>query len=748
MSKASGSKTGGLASSRRRIVVLGIILTGWMLAIVGRLAWIQIVHHDYYAGLARRGQRIVKSTLPLRGNIYDREGKILAMSVITESLLIDQVLFNDVQLSDKEKKKGVAKETKIAEKRERALTSLVGILGMTRAELEPMLVGVNKHFWVKRNLPPAMAEAVDEQLRKLDLKGITLIEEEQRDYPYQRLAAHLLGYLGVNEKSNEWIGRAGIEQLLNHELTGRPGEYAQLVSAGGTPYQRDYLPPRHGNAVYLTIDHALQRKAEFVLQQAVERHRAKGGGIVIMEPGTGDILALANYPTYDPNQIDANVASATSYVNQAVVSPYEPGSIFKIITYAAAIDQGIIRPEEMIDCGNGQIAIGSRVIRDTHSYGRISIADSFAKSSNVGAIKIAQRLGRETFHRYIRDFGFGAVTGLGLPAESPGIVHAPTKWRPDSIGSVAIGQEISVTLIQAVTAVAAIANNGVMVQPRIVSKLVGANGIPFEQPARSAPRAVIKPETARQMVRLLERVVTDGTGRHAVQLEGYTAAGKTGTPQKPGPSGYTPGRYMPSFLGFVPAENPRFAIVVMIDEPSNGSYYGGVVAAPVFTMLAEAALSGGNVPPDEQHYRERLEQLVQRSAAAGAAEGLADGDELSGGGEPPLQRSALIPGGIAVPAPAQVGSVGPAVGPNSATGGAAKPTANGLSTTLVKSPPVGNGSEPTMPDLRGQGMKSVIKICSRLGLKLRFNGNGVVVKQSPAPGVRVSPGAECRIDLQ
>ncbi|MFM8395198.1 MAG: penicillin-binding protein, partial [Acidobacteriota bacterium] len=660
------------------------------------------------------------------------------------SLLIDQVLFNDVQLSDKEKKQPGAKERKIAEKQASAVANLSGLLGMAESDLARMLVGANKHLWIRRNLPAEMAEAIREQLELHDLKGITLVEEEQRDYPYQHLAAHLLGYLGVNNESDERIGRSGIEQMMNHDLTGGKGEYTQLVTATGEPYHREDLPPRHGNSIYLTIDHALQRKAEHLLQQAVEQHRAKGGGLVIMEPGTGDILALANYPTYDPNQIDANVASATAYVNQAVVSPYEPGSIFKIITYAAAIDQGIIKPDEMIDCGNGQISIGSRIIRDTHSYGRITIADSFAKSSNVGAIRIAQRLGKETFHRYIRDFGFGTLTGIGLPAESPGIVHAPVKWRPDSIGSVAIGQEISVTLIQAVTAVAAIANNGLLVQPRLVRKMVGANGVPFEEPDRPQPREVVKPETARQMVKLLERVVTDGTGRHAVRLEGYTAAGKTGTPQKPGRSGYEPGRYMPSFLGFVPADKPRFAIVVMIDEPSNGSYYGGVVAAPVFSMIAEAALRGESILPDEQNYRERLEQVVKRATKGGGASGLpdmpdlADGDEVLEGAGVTSQRSALIPGGMA---PAETVPVVQPAAPSPKRDASAPASER-------RAAPVANGSEPTMPDLRGQGMKSVIRACGDLGLKLRFNGNGVVVRQYPAAGARIRPGDECRMDLQ
>ncbi len=705
-----------------------MLIVAWMAIIIVRLAFVQIVKHEYYLEIADDLHGNITNTLPQRGVIYDRHGNILAMSVIKESLLIDQVLFDQVMLTDRERAKGLERETKLAQKRSYAVDKIAPILEMSHTEFEQMLIGSNRHLWIRRNLTPLMAEAIHGHLKSYDLKGLKLVEEEQRSYPNQELAAHLLGYLGATEKSDKRVGRAGIEQILNDQLTGREGEYRETVNATGVAYERTYLDPRHGSTVYLTIDHALQRRAELILRQAVEQHGAKGGGIVIMQPGSGEILALANYPTFNPNRIEAQVASSSAYVNQAIVTPYEPGSIFKTITYAAAIDQGIIRPDEMIDCGDGQIAIGSRIIRDTHSYGRISIADSFAKSSNVGAIRVAQRLGKETFYRYIRSFGFGDVTGIGLPAESSGIVHAPERWRLDSIGSVAIGQEISVTLIQAVAAVGAIANNGVLVAPRIVKQIKGDDG-KFERSPPPPPRQVIKPETAQQMVKMMQRVVTDGTGR-SIRLEGYSVAGKTGTPQKSGQTGYAPGRYMPSFLGFVPAVNPRFAIVVMIDEPTNGSYYGGVVAAPVFAMVAEAALAGDTVEPDED-YRGRIAELVKRGAETASGQDLADGDEALESPEGASQRSALI----------QVGT--PAV--VQSNGGSSPPATEIVPQQRIAPP--GSGAGGAMPNLRGQGMKSVRRICEGLGLRVRLTGNGLVFRQYPAAGTPVRRGDDCRVEL-
>lgn len=769
------SQSGNEAKSRQRVIWLGIALVSWMMVIIWRLAWVQVVDHDRHVAQADRNHIRNIRLSPARGSIVDRAGKPLAMSVINSSVLVDQVVFNDLPGrkarsgdgagSDsaappmappmaEEQKRLAAREQRRREKHQRAAQLLAPLLEMGESELAARLVGRNQHLWLKRHLDPETADKVRTVISDHALTGISLIEEVERAYPNQQLAAHLLGYLGTDDQGRERRGRAGIELRFDEWLKGRPGQIRQLRNAKGEPFQRDDLPPATGATVHLTIDAVLQRKAEHLLQLAVRQHRAKGGGIVVMDPATGEILALANAPTFDPNQIDGNVMANPAYVNQAVMSPYEPGSIFKIITYAAGFEEGVIKPDELIDCGNGQMSIAGRVIRDTHPYGKITVEDAFAKSSNVGAIRIAQRLGKETFHSYIRKFGFGEPTRIDLPGESRGILHAPEKWRADSIGSVAMGQEISVTLLQAVSAVATIANKGVRVQPHLVHKVVNPDGSSvFYQPEIRRDQ-VISERTAALMTRVLERVVTDGTGRHTVKLEGYRAAGKTGTPQKPGPAGYGAGKYMPSFLGFVPATSPRFAIVVMIDEPSAGAYYGGVVAAPLFSMLATAALGDQGVLPDEEDYRQRMDQLVRRFAA-GRNNGemvaeIADGDEV--GASPAsgaAQVAAVIPG-----TPNLFGSAGRPPGESSGRAGSAvvpSRTARpdkGRAAPPGFGTPGGDGSFQVMPDLRGRGSRAVAQACIDLQLKLRLTGVGVAVSQSPAAGSRIRPGEECRVTLQ
>lgn len=779
------SQLSGEERSSRYILWLGLLLASWMMIIIWRLAWVQVVQHDEYSDRAEQNYTKRIRLLPERGSIVDRNGQLLAMSVIVKSVFVDPVLLADLRGKFKTPE---SKLQKIEEKRQLAVKLLSPLLGIGPSELYGMLTGSNRHLWLKRNLDVDKADAVRIAVTQNRLTGIQVVEEEVRSYPNQALAAHLLGYTGVGagdeEKDNggeapegrpegrpegqleegQRLGLAGVERRYDKLLRGKHGEVTLLTNARGEAYQRLDLPPAAGATVHLTIDSVLQRKAEMLLNQAIRQHRARGGGVIVMDPATGEILALANAPTFDPNRIEGNVTTNMAYVNQAVMSPYEPGSIFKIITYAAGFEEGIIRPDDLIDCGNGQISIGSRVIHDTHSYGTVTVEDAFAKSSNVGAIRIAQRLGRETFHSYIRKFGFGDSTQIDLPAESWGILHPTSKWRMDSIGSVAIGQEISVTLIQAVAAIATIANKGTWVQPHVVSKVVNPdNGALFYQ-SKAGQRRVISEQTAQMMTRILERVVTDGTGRHAVQLEGYTVAGKTGTPQKPGKSGYGVGKYMPSFLGYVPATDPHFAIVVMIDEPSSGAYYGGVVAAPVFSRIAEAALGDHDVLPDDQKYREKLDRLAERYSGGKKSSGervlsmadeLSDGDDASGASSEVRgassevrgigqvrQTSAVIPGG---PGPggqiARSGQSRQSGQPVATVGGGAPRSGSGTAVSGAG----GNGGEMVMPDLRGQGSRRVTRACVDLQLKLKLNGSGLAVSQYPSAGARVRPGDECRV---
>lgn len=737
---------------RRRIMWLGLLLVTWMIAIIWRLAWVQVVRHEEYAQNAQRAQQKEQSLLPPRGTILDRHGKKLAYSVIVESVFADLGLFRET----------TGRDRTLEQKRQEAVQALAPLLGYTEQDLTARLSGDARFLWLKRRLDPDTAAAVKKAIAEHRLAGIQMREEAERSYPNGQLAGHLLGYVGADQQ-----GKAGIEKRFDLYLQGRPGEVTMTTTAGGRPIERFDLPATSGATVQLTIDASLQRKAELLLEDAVRLNKAKGGSLVVMDPRTGEILAMVSAPGFDPNRIEPNVEKNPAYVNQAVMSPYEPGSIFKIITYAAGFEQGIVKPDDLINCGNGQIAIGKRIIRDTHAYGTITVEDAFAKSSNVGAIKIAQRLGKEAFHQFIKRFGFGDPTRIELPGESRGIVHPTERWRPDSIGSVAIGQEISVTLVQAVSAIAAIANQGVLVQPHLVEKVTtpDGNGILYQPEIKQS--RVISEQTAQMMTRILERVVTAGTGRHAVQLDGYTAAGKTGTPQKPaGKSGYGAGKYMPSFLGFVPATSPRFAIVVMIDEPAGGSYYGGIVAAPIFTRLAEAALGDNDIGPDDVKYRQSMQGLAQKIASGGPEITVADGDEETTGlpeavvaevapeparpepARPDVRKkkeegearvSANIPG-------AMPEMTGKPAGPQPSQRPQARPQATPANRSAAVRPD--DGQFQIMPDLRGRGPRTVAQACAELQLNVKLHGTGVAVSQSPAAGARIRPGEDCRVTFK
>lgn len=446
-----------------------------------------------------------------------------------------------------------------------------------------------------------------------------------------------------------------------------------------------------------------------MLDEAVRMTRAKGAGAIVMDPKTGEILALANVPTFNPNERPEG-ANDLSRANRAIGWPYEPGSIFKIVTYAAAFEEGLFEPDDMIYCGGGQITIGKRVIRDTHAYGALTVEDAFAKSSNGGAIRVAMRVGRENFFEYISRFGFGRKTGVELPGESRGIVNPLEDWRIDSIGSVAIGQEVSVTLLQIVAAVGAIANRGVWVKPHVVKKVVAQDGRALYEP-KIETRQVVSERTAQMMVRLMERVVTHGTARHAIDLAGYSVAGKTGTPQKVENKRVSHTKYMPSFAGFVPASDPRLAIVVMVDEP-EGNHQGGSVAAPVFNLIAEAALGDYVIPPDDKGFRDSLAALSKEyeSQSKDGEDGEATVED--GGGRVEDQ-------GLRIEA---VNNLRPSI-PDSAQ-------------VFV------------MPDFRGRGMRAVTQACAQMNLVISLRGAGLAFRQSPAPGAKVRAGETCKVEFQ
>ena len=702
------------ADAGRRALWVAVILCVWMFVIVGRLTWLQVARYDHYSKRAALNQSKEIETVGARGLIVDRAERELAISAVTDSVYVDLKLL-----------KGESD-------RERAARELSPLLGFNQSELLKKLTGNSSFVWLKRKLEPEASQAVTEAVAKNKLRGVAIQKETQRFYPHKSLAAHLVGYVDAYDQ-----GLAGIEQKYNDLLNGKPGEMTLDRDASGRAYNRRETPAAPGAQVVLTIDAALQHKVEVLLDEAVRMTGAKGAGAVVFDPKTGEVLSLANVPTFDPNQRPDDPNDKTR-ANRAISWPYEPGSIFKMVTYAAAFEEGLFKPDDVINCGGGQITIGKRVIRDTHAYGSLTVEDAFAKSSNGGAIRIAMRLGKEKFFEYISRFGFGRKTGIELPGESRGIVNPLEDWRIDSIGSIAIGQEVSVTLLQVVAAAGAIANRGVWVKPHVVKKVVAQNGRALYEP-QTETRPVISERSAQMMVRIMERVVTHGTARHAITLAGYTVAGKTGTPQKVENRTMSKTKFMPSFVGFVPATDPRLVIIVMIDEP-QGKHQGGSVAAPVFNLIAEAALGDYAIPPDDKAFRDSLAALSKKYESESEDGEAQDGNPLL---KPAIEIKAAAP------------ESKPNTAPNAAAGGRENisslirnPKATPASAPPRNSSP--NDSAPVfvMPDFRGRGVRAVTQACAQMNLVISLHGSGLAVRQSPVAGAKVRAGETCKVEFQ
>ncbi len=746
--RRAGQKRYEKADAKTRTLWIAAFMCAWAFVIIGRLAWLQMARHDHYLARAVLNQRQEVETVPARGLIVDRDGRELAISVISDSVYVD------------------LKQLKGEADRKRAAQALSPLLGLSEPELIKKLIGDSSFVWLKRKLDPDTSQAVASAVAGKNLHGIAIRKETQRFYPNDTLAAHLVGYVDAYDK-----GIAGVEHKFNDLLTGRPGEVTFDKDAHGRAYNRREAPAIGGGQVVTTIDSVLQHKVEVLLDEAVRMTRAKGASAVVLDPKTGEVLALANVPNFNPNE-RPKTADDKERHNRAISWPYEPGSVFKLVAYSAALEEGLITTDDKINCGNGQISIGKRVIHDTHAYGVLTAADAFAKSSNVCAIRVAQRVGREKFFDYISRFGFGRKTGIELPGESRGIVNPIQDWRIDSIGSVAIGQEISITLLQGAAAMASVANRGVWVKPHIIKQIVAQDGRILYEPQKET-RQVVSERTAQLMTSLLERVVTHGTARHAINLTGYTAAGKTGTPQKVDErtKAYSKTKFMPSFAGFVPAAEPRFTIMVMVDEPI-GRHQGGSVAAPVFNLIAEAALGDYAVPPDDKSFRESLVALSQRYESgskedesrkenspadapieikpvmAPDAQDRAD-EKTAAGTDKPKKRSKTPDG----PKDTAAANISPLASARAKSAPSPAP-----STPMPKPPsPKSPSSKATsgdavatyvMPDFRGRGVRAVTQACAQMNLIIRLHGSGVAIRQTPAPGAKVRVGDVCRVEFQ
>jgi cell division protein FtsI (penicillin-binding protein 3) len=505
-----------------------------------------------------------------RGSIYDRRMREVAVSIETLSL--------------------AAYPRRIQNSRTTA-RAIAPIIKMKSQSLARKLASDRSFVWLKRQITPKEAQAI----KALHLDGLEFLPEHSRYYPNRTLAAQLVGFTGIDGN-----GLEGIEYLFDAELTGRPQIATVLKDAFGRGFegQDDMTSSTSGNNVVLSIDGAIQHLAEKALLQAVETYKAKSGIAVVMDPRTGDILALAHVPLFNPNAFgDFNRDLRR---NRAVTDAFEPGSTMKLFSTAAALESGCCTPHTIFYCENGNYRIGANTIHDTKKHGWLSIQRIVKYSSNIGAVKIGEAIGADTLHATLQRFGFGRPTGIECPGETMGSLGANRKWTTFDVAAVSFGHGISVSAVQLASAVSAIANRGMLMKPRAVLKVTDARGRAIRTIDPEPMGRAISPKTAEAVTRMMEMVLTEGGTGVEAALDGYSACGKTGTAQKIGKDGrYAQDRYVASFAGFAPVEDPRLTIVVVVDEP-QGSYYGGSVAAPVFREIAQSALGYLNVRPSER----------------------------------------------------------------------------------------------------------------------------------------------------
>ncbi len=575
--------------TRFMLVVALFIL--WIGAIGVRLVHLQVNQSGWLRDKAQDQRRDELKSRMLRGSIFDRNERALAMSVKVKSLYADPREIEDVNAT--------------AQK-------LAPILKLKQREIVENLQTAkddNKRFvWLARKIDEDTALKLNLALETPDLKkfdlpkfsGLHWREEQKRSYPYKSLAAQVIGFSNSDD-----IGQAGIEQSQEAILRGATVNKWQDRDRLGRVYDEEDVehrePPKD---IVLTINNSIQYKVEEALEKGAKASNAKAGMAIVLDPKTGEILAMANYPTFDPNRYTE--FATENYQNKTIQSIYSPGSVFKLVTYGSAINEGLMNPNGMIDCRNGFIEVAGHYFSDPHATKVMSYGEAMAVSSNVAAIKTGLGLGKEKFYGYARKFGFGQPIGIELPAEARGQLRPPENWFGDSLASMSIGYEVGVTALQMVSAYSTIANDGVNVKPHIIKEIRLAGGEIFSATdAEKTP--IVSPETARGLKRMLREVVVKGTAKRA-QLNGYTSAGKTGTAWKYNAKlkKVDAGKYVSSFIGMAPAENPAVVILVVMDEPTGGARDGGQVSAPVFREIAETILPELNVAPDGQILQENL----------------------------------------------------------------------------------------------------------------------------------------------
>jgi cell division protein FtsI (penicillin-binding protein 3) len=745
-------------STNFRLYLLASIFVLWCCGICVRLVYLQIFRYGSFAQRAQHQQQRTEEVSARRGVIYDRQGRELAMSINVDSVFA------------------------VPTEMPNAASTISLIARITRQDPRDLLARcqAGKTFcWLARKPEPEISA----RLRSLNLRGVYFQKESKRYYPKNELAAQVLGYVGMDD-----AGLSGIEREFEPRLHGRPGQMLISVDARKKWFGSVEKQPEPGENIILTIDEKIQYIAERELETAMHDTHAESGTVIVENPRTGEILALANRPTFNPNL--SREITPQKLKNHAVSDVYEPGSTFKLVTISGALEEKVTRPDEVFDCQMGSIVYNGMRIRDSKPHGLLTVSDVLAESSDVGSIKIGLRLGEERFYRYIRAFGFGQQTGIELPGETRGMTKPLNRWSKVSIAAISMGQEIGITPLQLTGLISTMANDGIYVAPRIVAATTPPQSTGTAA-ARAAPqtiafhpaneRRVLSAYTAAEMRQMMQGVVLHGTGKKAM-LIGYSSAGKTGTAQKVDPAthAYSHTKYVASFGGFAPVNNPAITVAVVLDS-AVGLHQGGQVSAPVFTRIAQQVLEYLNAPHDLEVPANRQVLLAHaRTSDKDLEEGSPDhpgeaidvADANPGITNSPAQSAAISPESN-WPAARDTGSSNqnsnqsavvpaamrePASSSNQNQRAAtnllvASPETSTPATSIVANPIPMSGTVVldveqggiVVPSFAGKSVRSAIELAESSGLDLEVVGSGLGRDQSPAPGSHVASGARIMV---
>ena len=641
---------------RIRIRLIGAVFILGFALVAMRAFDLQVLQEQQWGERAERQHQKVIPLTPQRGTIFDSNGEELAVSVDVDSIYA---------------------EPRKLEDRAVAVKQLAKALGLSAQEIRSRLKGNSNFVWLKRQVSPRQSESV----KVMALKGVGMIKEPQRFYPNSNIAAHLLGFTGLDPK-----GLEGLELEYDKMILGRGGYLVMERDALGRGIgtgSPEVQGATRGHDLYLTIDKNLQYIAERELADGLRRTEAKAGTVVMLEPSTGKVLAMASYPEYNPNAYSRY--KPYQWRNRAVCDSFEPGSTFKVFLMAAALNEAVITTKQKIDCENGKFRVGGKDIHDHKKYQKLTPAEIIKYSSNIGSAKIGKMLERKAFHRYIKDFGFGQQTGIDLPGEVVGLLRPPNKWFEVDLAAISFGQGLSVTPIQLASAVASIANGGYLMEPYVVDRVVDSQGQVTHQNQPRVLRKVVAQDVAQTVARMMEMTTEDdGTATNA-RVPGFRVAGKTGTAQKVDAvtGGYSADKRVASFVGFLPAEAPRLVMLVVIDEPKIG-IYGGLTAAPVFSRIAAQAMQSLKVAPNQ--------------------------DSPTGEALPSLEQIIVE---------------------------ATTPRRSRMQEVATSEASTG----PQMPDFIGLSYRQVLELMQADQLNISFRGRGRVVEQSPVAGMAIPYGA-------